>query len=166
MRFADGPTTEVEVHVDALPEQVWPVVADIGVPTRFSSELQETVWLDGAAGAAPGARFRGRNTHPARGEWETTSTVVACEPGRVFAWAVGEPDQPSALWRFELEPAEGGTRLRQWAQMGPGPSGVTMIIEKMPDKEEAIIERRLGEWRQNMVATLEGIKGLAEAGHP
>jgi hypothetical protein len=166
MRFADGPTMEVEVHVEAPPEQVWPVVADIGVPTRFSSELQEAVWLDDAAGAEQGARFRGRNLHPARGEWETTSTVVACEPGRVFAWAVGDPDQPSALWRFELEPAEGGTRLRQWAQMGPGPSGVTMVIEKMPDKEEAIIERRLGEWRQNMVATVEGIKGLAEAGHP
>lgn len=166
MRFTDGPTMEVEVHVAAPPEQVWPVVSDIGTPTRFSSELQETTWLDDAPGAAPGARFRGRNLHPARGEWETTSTVVACEPGRVFAWAVGDPDRPSALWRFELEPAEGGTRLRQWAQMGPGPSGVTMVIEKMPDKEEAIIERRLGEWRQNMVATVEGIKGLAEAGHP
>lgn len=164
MRFADGPTVEVEVHVDAPPEQVWPVVADIGTPIRFSAELQETAWLDGAAAAAPGARFMGRNQHPARGEWETTSTIVACEPGRVFAWAVGDPDHPSALWRFELEPTAGGTRLRQWAQMGPGPSGVTMIIETMPDREEAIIERRLGEWRQNMLATIEGIRGLAEAG--
>jgi uncharacterized protein YndB with AHSA1/START domain len=166
MRFDDRPTVEVEVHVEAPPEQVWPVVADVATPTRFSSELQETTWLDDAAGATPGARFRGRNLHPARGEWETTSTVVACEPGRVFSWAVGDPDRPSALWRFELEPAEGGTRLRQWAQMGPGPSGVTMLIEQMPDKEEKIIERRLGEWRQNMLATLEGVKGLAEAGHP
>lgn len=167
MRFAEVPTMEVEVHVEATPEQVWPVVADIATPTQFSAELQETVWLDGVATAATGARFRGRNQHPARGEWETTSTVVECDPGRTFAWAVGDPDRPSALWRFELEPdAAGGTRLRQWAQMGPGPSGVTMIIEQMPDKEEAIIERRLGEWRQNMLATLEGIKGLAEAAHP
>jgi uncharacterized protein YndB with AHSA1/START domain len=166
MRFADGPTMEVEVHVAAPPEQVWPVVADIDTLPRFSSELQEAVWLDDAVGAAPGARFRGRNLHPARGQWETTSTVVACEPGRVFAWAVGDPDHPSAVWRFELEPADGGTRLRQWAQMGPGPSGMTMVIEKMPDKEEAIIERRLEEWRLNMMATLEGIKGLAEGGHP
>ncbi len=164
MLFADTPTVEVEVHVDAPLERVWPVVADIGTPIRFSSELQETAWLDDAVGAAPGARFKGRNLHPARGEWETTSTIVVCEPGRVFAWVVGDPERPSALWRFELEPAGGGTRLRQWAQMGPGPSGVTMVIEMMPDKEEAIIERRLGEWRQNMVATIEGIKGLAEAG--
>jgi uncharacterized protein YndB with AHSA1/START domain len=166
MHFADTPTMEVEVHVEAPPEQVWPVVADIAMPARFSAELVEATWLDGAAGAAPGARFKGRNLHPARGEWETTSTVVACEPGRVFAWAVGDPDRPSALWRFELEPAGTGTRLRQWAQMGPGPSGVTMLIEKMPDKEEAIIERRLGEWRQNMAATIEGVKGVAEGAHP
>ncbi|MDQ3945060.1 MAG: SRPBCC family protein, partial [Actinomycetota bacterium] len=80
MRFDDRPTVEVEVHVEAPPEQVWPVVSDIATPTRFSSELQETTWLDDAAGATPGARFRGRNLHPGRGEWETTSTVVACEP--------------------------------------------------------------------------------------
>lgn len=163
MLFADTPTVEVEVHVDAPPAQVWPVVSDIASPIGFSAELQEASWLDGVTAAAAGARFKGRNQHPARGEWETTSTIVACEPGRVFAWAVGDPDHPSALWRFELEPAGGGTRLRQWAQMGPGPSGMTMVIEKMPDKEEAIIERRLGEWRQNMRATLDGIKGLAEA---
>jgi uncharacterized protein YndB with AHSA1/START domain len=166
MRFAERPTVEVEVQVEAPPEQVWPVVADIATPTRFSSELQEAIWLDDFTGAAPGARFKGRNLHPARGEWETTSTIVVCEPARVFAWAVGDPERPSALWRFELEPSGGGTLLRQWAQMGPGPSGVTMLIEQMPDKEERIIERRLEEWRQNMVATVEGVKGLAEAGHP
>lgn len=166
MRFDEGPTMEVEVHVEAPPERVWPVVADIATPTQFSAEIQETIWLDGVATAATGARFTGRNQHPARGEWETTSTVVECDPERVFAWAVGDPERPSALWRFELEPdGAGGTRLRQFARMGPGPSGMTMIIGQMPDKEEAIIARRLGEWRQNMLATLEGIKGLAESGH-
>lgn len=163
MRFAEGPTVEVEVHVAAPPEAVWPVVSDIATPARFSSELQEATWLEGAAGPAPGARFRGRNLHPARGEWETTSTVVACEPARTFAWAVGDPDHPSALWRFDLEAMEGGTRLWQRATMGPGPSGVTMLIESMPDKEERIIERRVGEWRQNMLTTLEGIKSLVES---
>ncbi len=166
MRFAESPTVEVEVHVEAPPERVWLVVIDIATPARFSSELQETTWLDDVTAAAPGARFKGRNQHPAGGEWETISTVVACDPARVFAWAVGDPERPSALWRFELEPDGTGTRLRQFARMGPGPSGTTMVIEKMPDKEERIIERRLSEWRQNMLATLEGIKGLAEAGHP
>lgn len=162
MRYSDCPTVEVDVHVDAPPERVWALATDVELPARFSSEFRGATWIDGATGAAPGARFVGRNRHPARGEWETTSVVVVCETPRVFAWAVGDPAHPSAIWRFELEPAGRGTRLRQWAQMGPGPSGITFAIESMPDKEERIVARRLAEWRANMVATIEGIKAMAE----
>ena len=55
-----------------------------------------------------------------------------------------------------------GTRLRYWAQMGPGPSGLTPLIEQMPDKEDRIIARRLQEWETNMTATITGIKHVAE----
>jgi uncharacterized protein YndB with AHSA1/START domain len=162
MRYADCPTVEVEVHVEAPPARVWALVTDIDLPARFSSEFQEGIWLEEAGAATLGAQFKGRNRHPARGEWETTSTVVACEPERVFGWAVGDPEHPAASWRFELEADAGGTRLRQWARMGPAPSGVTMVIEAMPDMEERIVARRLEEWRGNMLATVEGIKALAE----
>ena len=56
-----------------------------------------------------------------------------------------------------------GTRLTQWMQMGPARSGINAAIDAMPDKESRILERRLAELRQNMQATLEGIKQLAEA---
>ena len=46
--------------------------------------------------------------------------------------------------------------------MGPGPSGTSNAIERMPDKEGRIIARRRDEWRSNMVRTLEGVKALAE----
>ena len=39
-RYADGPTTEVAIHVDAPPDVVWAYVSDITVPVRFSRELQ------------------------------------------------------------------------------------------------------------------------------
>ncbi|HZQ79585.1 MAG TPA: SRPBCC family protein [Acidimicrobiia bacterium] len=163
MRFADRPTAETDVYIAAPPPAVWPHVAEIMTPSRFGTELQEATWL-GAGGGGPclGARFKGRNYHPARGEWETTSTIVDFVPERRFGWAVGDPDLPAALWRLELTPEGDGTRLRYWAQMGPGPSGMTAVIEKMPDKEEAIIARRLKEWETNMAATVTGIKGLAE----
>ena len=164
MRFADHPTTETEVYVSAPPAAVWPLVTEIMTPSLFRTELQEAIWLETDAERAPclGARFKGRNFHPARGEWETTSTIVDFVPEQRFGWAVGDPDQPSALWRLELAPEGSGTRLRYWAQMGPGPSGMTAVIEKMPDKEERIIARRLEEFERNMLATLEGIKQLAE----
>ena len=53
-----------------------------------------------------------------------------------------------------------GTRLRQWATLGPGPSGLTPAIKAMPDKEERIIARRLAEHEANMRRCLDGIKNL------
>lgn len=163
MRYVDGPTTEAEVHVDAPPSSVWPLVSDIEVPGRFSSEFVRGEWLDGGS-AALGARFLGHNHHDAVGDWQTTSTVVEFDPGRRFGWAVGDPEYPSASWRFELEEDGGGTRLRQWMRLGPAPSGLTPAIERWPDKEERIIDRRLAEHRTNMEATIRGIKELAETG--
>jgi hypothetical protein len=46
--------------------------------------------------------------------------------------------------------------------MGPDPSGLSIAIDAMPEKEGRIISRRLGEWRTNMEANLAGIKGLVE----
>ena len=162
MRYADGPTAEVEVYIDAPPSRVWELVSDIELPARFSEEFQGAEWLDN--GPAAGARFRGRNQHPAVGEWETTSFLVGYEPERTFAWAVGDPDRPGASWRFELVAEGSGTRLKQWMRMGPARSGLNAAIDAMPDKEERIIARRQDEHRANMTATVEGIKALAEGG--
>ncbi len=164
MKYADGPTVEVSVDVAAEPDALWPLITDIELPARFSGELMGAKWIDPDVAPGLGARFVGRNQHPYVGEWETTSTVVASEPGRVFSWAVSDPDTPAATWKFELTPAGEGTRLTQWVRLGPGPSGLTPAIESMPDREDDIIARRLAEHRENMTATLEGIKALAEAG--
>jgi hypothetical protein len=162
VRFADHPTAETDVYVAAPPGQVWPLVSEIMTPSRFETELQEATWLEPERGPCLGAQFKGRNFHPRRGEWETTSTIVDFVPEQCFAWAVGDPDVPSAVWRLELAPEGDGTRLCFRAQMGPGPSGLTPLIEAMPDKEERIITRRLHEWETNMTATINGIKQLAE----
>jgi len=155
VKYADGPTVEVQADIDAAPAVVWALVSDISTPVRLSEELQEVRWLDSE-------RFVGRSRHPAIGEWETTCTVVRREPERAFGWVVGDRDHPSAEWRFTLEPTGGGTRLHQWMRMGPAPSGLNLAIEARPDKEDRIVERRLEEHRQNMQATVEGIKRLAE----
>jgi hypothetical protein len=164
LRYADCPTTEAELLIDVPPSAVWPLVCDIQTPAEFSSEFQGGQWLDGATCPAPGARFRGRNFHEARGSWETESTICEFEPEHVFGWAVGDPVRPAAQWRFTLEPEGSGTRIRQWMQMGPGESGMSELIEQMPDKEHRILRRRLAEHQANMQATLAGIKARAESG--
>jgi uncharacterized protein YndB with AHSA1/START domain len=160
MRYADGPTVEVNRLIAAPPDAVWLLVSDINLPARFSSEFTGAEWVGGAQGVALGACFEGHNHHDAVGTWTTTSTVVGCEPGRTFAWAVGDVENPAATWRFDLEPDGDGTQVTFAARIGPGTSGLTPAIEAMPDKEERIIERRLAEHRRNMEATLDGIAAL------
>jgi hypothetical protein len=169
MRYAEGPTVEAAVHVAAPPATVWPLVRDIQFVADTSEELQEAHWLPApegpAEGEAPtvGHRFRGRNSHPQAGEWETISTVVECDEERRFSWAVMDTENPTATWLFTLTPVEGGTELRQWVRMGPGPSNLTTVIEKMPDKEERIVAHRCREWQQSIERTLAGIKERAES---
>ena len=118
--------------------------------------------IDGGGAFVLGARFVGRSKHEALGEWATTSEVIECEPERVFAWAVENAANPTAIWRFRLEPRDGGTELSQWMQMGPARSGLSFAIDRMPDKEQKIVFVRMREFEQNMAATLAHIKKLAE----
>ena len=164
VRYSENPTARVDIHVAAAPAVVWPLVSDISVPARFSTELVSADWVESAAGPCVGARFVGHSHHDAIGDWQATCTVVACEPDRAFSWAVGDPSYPSARWGFELAEEGSGTRLRQWAMLGPAPSGLTPAITAMPDKEERIVARRLAEHEANMQRCVAGIKALAESG--
>jgi uncharacterized protein YndB with AHSA1/START domain len=160
MKYADGPTVEVSVIVHADPDTVWTLVTDIDLPSWFSTEFRGATWLDEPPRV--GARFRGRNRHEALGAWETTSYVAQYDPPRAFGWHVSDPDHPSASWWFNLDPKPDGVHVRYGARIGPAPSGLTAAITAMPDKEERIVARRLQEFERNMIATLNGIKGLAE----
>jgi uncharacterized protein YndB with AHSA1/START domain len=163
-RYGDTPTVEVATWIDAPPQRVWAVVSDIHVMPSLSPELQSVSWLDDVTDPGLGHRFVGRNHHEALGEWHTVSYIVECEPPRAFAWAVEDPDTPSAVWRFRLEPAGAGTRLVQRAQLGPGRSGLSDAIDRMPEKEQKIVHVRLTEFEQGMTATLAGIKHRVEVG--
>jgi uncharacterized protein YndB with AHSA1/START domain len=163
MRMGDRPSVEVEIFIAAPPARVWTLVTDILLMGQWSPEYRGGEWLDGATGPAIGARFKGRNKRKER-EWESLSTVIAAEPGKSFAWAVGNPTNPGATWRFDLTPDHTGTRVRQHVQIGPGPSGITARIAELPDREEDIIAARTAEHHRNMQRTLAGLKAAAEQG--
>ena len=166
--YADCPAVAAQIYIDAPPERVWPLVSDIFLMPGLSAELQEVSWLDGATGPAPGHRFSGRNANQYRGTWETVSTVIECDEPRRFAWAVGDPGQPMATWRFTLRPGGAGpdlitgTVLEQWARMGPARSGLSLAIDAMPDKEQQIVFVRLREWEACLKHNLAAIKEMAE----
>src|ERR1700684_787957 len=95
----------VTVHMAASADRVWDVVSDITRVGEFSPETFEAEWLGGASGARLGGRFRGHVRRHGRGPvYWTVCTVVACEPGREFAFAVGGPrGMPLITWRYHLE---------------------------------------------------------------
>ncbi|WP_374023492.1 SRPBCC family protein [Mycobacterium sp. HNNTM2301] len=163
-RYADKPTVEASTWIDANPSRVWSLVSDIKLMPSLSNELQAVEWAEGADAPRVGARFVGHNEHEAFGQWSTTSQIVACDEPREFAWAVGEPDNPAAMWRFRLTPRDGGTALSYWMQMGPGRSGLSVAIESMPDKEQKIVFVRMREFEAAIGKTLAAIKRLAEHG--
>ncbi len=160
MRMVDRPSVEVSDVVKAPPEAVWKLVSDVTRIGEWGGECRSAEWLEGS-GPGAGGCFRGQQR---RGdmEWETISFVTEFDPGRRFAWAVNDPDNPAATWRFDLAPQESGTRVAYAAVMGPGPSGLTAYIHQHPDREEAIVAARLEEHRRNMTTTLTAIKAVAE----
>lgn len=154
MRHRDQPTVEAVQRLSCDADTAWSYVTDITLPTKTSGELVAVEWLGGADDVVVGARFRGRNRNQHLGEWETECEVVEVEAGRRWVWNVVSFNGVGATWAFEVEPTSTGSLVRQWARMGPGPSGITMAIDAQPDKEARIVQRRLEEWHQNMVANL------------
>lgn len=167
--LADGPGVVVEVDIDAPVADVWNVVTDIGFGARFSEEFLGARWVGDATGPALGSEFVGSNQHPAIGEWDVPCFVDRFVEHVEFGWVTSDPDNPGARWCFDLSPVAGAVRLRYTLRLGPGPSGITAAIERMPDKEPRILRRRLDEHRANMQRVVDGIKAATQrkaAGEP
>jgi len=111
----------VTVHMNAPADRVWDLIADIRNTPKYSPEVFESEWLDGATGPALGARFRG---HVKRNEigpiYWTTCRVTACEPGREFGFAVLGGDKAINNWHYALAPAGDGTDVTESFWMTPG----------------------------------------------
>jgi hypothetical protein len=147
----------VTVHMAAPAELIWDLVSDVTRIGEFSPETFEAEWLDGATGPAAGARFRGHVKRNGRGPvyWKTC-VVSAAEPGRDFAFAVMTGGKPLSSWRYQLEPAVGGTSVTESFELTP-----TLALRLY----WAVLGRARGRTNRNgMRTTLERIRAAAEAG--
>lgn len=162
MRYRDCPTVEVSQRIAVDPDTAWAAVTDITLPLRFSPELQDVAWLDGASEPVVGARFEGRNRNEHLGEWTTTCTVTEVDRPRRWTWDVSSGGEPWSTWGFEVDPVRDGVVVRQWLRVGPGRSGLNIAIDAMPDREGRIIEVRLEEHRASMEGNLAGLRAALE----
>ena len=100
------------LEMAAPAQKVWEAVADVRNTGRFSPEVFDAEWLDGATGPALGAKFRG---HVKRNEigpvYWTTCRVTACEPGREFGFEVLIGDRAVNNWHYRFTPKGDGTEV-------------------------------------------------------
>lgn len=148
----------VTVHMDAPADDIWAIVADVRNTGKFSPEVMEAEWLDGATGPALGAKFRG---HVKRNEigpvYWTTCRVTACEPGREFGFEVLIGDRAVNNWHYRFEPAaSGGTDVTESFHMAEGL--FTTIFGFLGGQLR--VRRNVRDMRK----TLERIKAVVESG--
>jgi uncharacterized protein YndB with AHSA1/START domain len=147
---------EVRIHIDAAPDTVWTLLADVERMGQWSPECYRVRWLDGATSPArAGTRFRGSNKWGLL-RWSMTCEVKVAEPGRELTWSTVRGDKDIVRWRYVLEPAGAGTELSESFQALQWPLDVWFF-------EDVVMRNRDQQREAAMRTTLERIKAIAEA---
>jgi uncharacterized protein YndB with AHSA1/START domain len=153
------PPVEVSVDIAAPAEAVYAMVADVRRMGEWSPECVRCEWVGGATGAAVGARFRGHNRNGLH-RWSTASTVVAADPGRIFAFRVSSLGLPVSEWRYAVDPTPGGCRVTETWTDARG------VLIRTLGRVATGVGDRAAHNRAGMVATLARIKEAAERAVP
>ncbi|PFG42710.1 polyketide cyclase/dehydrase/lipid transport protein [Isoptericola jiangsuensis] len=159
--MTDARTHAGSIVVPAPAAEVYRVVSDVTRTGEWSPVCVACRWDEGdapAPGEGPrvGAQFTGRNETAER-TWETRCTVVAAEPGRRFAWEVGDG---LVRWGYDLAPGpyEGSTTLTEWWEFTP--QGLATFAERYGDDAPVQIEQRTRMAHDGIPATLAAIRDV------
>jgi hypothetical protein len=148
----------VSVHIDAPPDVVYALVADVTRTPEFSPEILRCTWLGGATGPAVGARFEAVNKVTRGPAWKNRPVVIAAQPGREFAFSRTEKFSGTLVWRYELAPDGDRTRLTESYEVT---RPITRLGWFIIDRLFGCHDRRT-ELRAGMQQTLDNIRDAAE----
>ena len=146
---------EVRIHIDAPPERVWDLLANLERMGEWSPENYRVEWLAGATSPAkPGARFKGWNRYgPMR--WTMTCEVKAAEPAKELAWSTMQGAREVVRWTYRLASANGGTEVTESFDVIWFPFRAWLA-------EDVLMRDRDRRREAAMRTTLERIKAIAE----
>ncbi len=148
-----------EIVVDAAPEQVYDLVADVTRTPEFSPEVVAVRWLDGATEPAVGARFEAVNRTSTSGRrWRNRPVVVVADRGREFAFRRTEPFSGTVVWRYRFAPVDGGTRVVESYEFERPVTRIGWLVIEKVFKD---LDRR-NALQRGMRATLERLRATAE----
>jgi len=141
--------------IDAPPERLYDMVADLERMGQWSPECQRVEWTGGSGGPAQDATFVGHNKGGPMGlmKWSRRGRVVTADPGREFSFATEEGGRESTLWSYRFNPVEGGTRVTESYDVKWIPAWARIID---------VPTNRHGELQEAMRHTLRRLKAAAE----
>ena len=151
----DAHLVSAERVIAAPPETIFDLLAD----ASRHLDLDGSGQLRGVTSETPerlslGATF-GMSMHMGVG-YSMVNTVIEFEDNRRIAWQARPPGflgriAAGRIWRYELEPVEGGTRVRESWDVSQDHQKRMLKLGGMPQKTET-----------NMAKTLERIAELTE----
>lgn len=152
-----GNTVSVERIINAPAEDIFALIADAGKHSTFdgsgtvdhSTEASQPLQL----GSTFGMSMRGR-PETLLLPYRTTNTVIEFEANRRIAWktTIGPLGLIGGrIWRYELEPAEGGTLVRETWDLSQDRQRPMLKMGAMPKQAE-----------DGMRATLQRIAAVLE----
>ena len=97
---------EISKDIDASPDAVYALVADLGRMGDWSTENIGGEWTSGEPGKV-GSRFLGTNRIKSF-EWSVPVEVTIADPGQCFEFVAAPDDGPFVRWTYQIEPSEAG----------------------------------------------------------
>lgn len=148
----------VERYIEASPETLYDVIADVTRTPELSPEVVACEWIDGATGPAVGASFRARN-HSGRGpDWHNKPVVTVAERGREFAFSRTERGAGTIGWRYLFTREGSGTRVTESYEVTrPVTLFGWFVIGVLYGNKD-----RRGDLHRGMTQTLERLAALTE----
>ena len=155
-------TDSVERLIDAPPQHLYDIVADVARTPELSPDIVRCEWTVGHRQATVGARCKATNKF---GLWPRVSnrpTVITADPGREFAFSRTAPFAGTLEWRYRFLPDGSGTRVVESYTVTRQVSlvGWFMLGTLKGSKD------RQSEMRTSMTTTLRRLAALAEPGTP
>lgn len=149
-------TDSQQVVIDASPERLYDMVADMPRMGEWSPECGSVEWTNASTGPTEGATFIGHNRTGPRGliHWSRRGRVLRAERGREFAFATEEGGKDGTIWSYTFEPAEGGTRVTESYTVDSIPAWAR-IMDVPTNRHRELLE--------GMAHTLARLKTVAES---
>ena len=148
----------VTARMQARPEEIYALVADVTRTPEFSPEIVECRWLDGVTGPAVGRPLQGSHKMPNRPTFSNKPVVTVVEPGRTFAFSRTEPFGGTVEWRYDFAADGDGTLVTEsYTVTKPVSAFGWFIIGTLFGRKDRIHDLRTG-----MDQTLERLRKVAE----